>query len=336
MPNELAGLEHQEKIGEQGDTVSTAKKMASIVVSGMKGGEATAEGDDLEIVETEEEVEEVAEEGAEAKEGAEAEEGEEGEEEVDIAEIDRVLAETGLDLGYTAADVPAELLPTFRRMVEAAVESRQAAVTEKSQAAALVSMVEEFSTRLQKEPDKLLLSIAINNPEAFEKATQVFSEMQSDERLKDLVLRELATEARLREVDRKEKLAVHSNVQERASQVIRATKLSAKSHGVPYALAEEVVAMTVQANEGNLNPSDVDTIVQGLAEKLGGVKAPKKPRLANPSRLKPKLKAPVSPTGDAAPPTKTEPSKGLDIVSPHDRLRRIISGAAAKFRESQQ
>lgn len=329
----LTEIEAAERIAQQEATKGAARRMAAIITEGMQGETGTETEESPVVVEEATPAGEVA--PPEAKEMTEG-----VVEEVvpppDISEIDKMLQDAGIDLGMGAGEVPAELLPVYEKLVQSAVDIAQSAVQERIEAAGVIKQVEEFRTRLKEKPEHLLLSMAVNNPEAFTKAMEVFNEMQQDARVKELVVKELESEARLREAERKEALFTEYDQRMKAQRVITATKIATRKYGIPYGLAEKVVASIVVGNGGNLDPREVDGIVSELASDLKGKIPAKKPlRVATPQKQEQVSQANTSETAGSQP-AATQASKGLTETTPHDRLRKLIQSAAAKFRPSNQ
>jgi len=256
----------------------------------------------------------------------------------EISEAEQLLSEAGIELGITYAEVPPELQPAYARLVQTTVDAAQTTLQQRFESAELVEQVKEFAQRLQDSPDKLLLSLAVRNPEAFRQAVEVFNEMQTDERVKNLVVRELQAEARLREAERKERVNAQTGQQGKIQRVIAATRRAAATYGVPFAAAENVVAMAIKGNGGDIEITAVDQVVKEHAAALGR-QGRQKVRLATPQKVAAAAAAPNQPAGNAAPPPQPgaeTPSKGLQFANPHSRFKNIIRTALAKTREGAQ
>lgn len=268
--------------------------------------------------------------------------GEEAVEEVapvapDIAELERIITEAAFDLGIHPADVPAEMLPVYEKLVQAAVEVRQAADQERLQAAEAIEQVQEFAKQLQEHPDRLLLTLAVNNAEAFKQAVEVYNEMQENPRVRDLVLRELSAEARLREAERREKVFENDTQVTKAQRVVNATKIAVRKHNVPYEVAEKVVAAAITMKQGDFGPGDVESVVTELAANLKGQGAGRKTaaRVATPAKVAAAAKAPTGEVGGSTPAAPAA-SAGLTQATPHGRLKSIIQGAFGRLRQVNQ
>lgn len=259
----------------------------------------------------------------------------------DLDEIDRIVQEAALDLGVHPRDVPTELLPVFEKLVQNAVQIRASAEAERLQAAEQIEQVQEFARQLKESPDRLLLTLAVSNPEVFTQAIETFQEMQANPKMKDMVIRELTSEARLREAERKERVLNDSTYRDRAQRVITATQVSSRKHGVPFEVAEQIVASAITQNQGKLEPGDVEAIVAKLATDLRAKNLIRKqaPRVATPAKVAAAAAAPNTEVGAAKAPPAAQPSTasaGLTETTPHGRLRSIISRAVGAMRPDQQ
>lgn len=260
----------------------------------------------------------------------------------ELEELNRAIEEAALDLGVHPRDVPVELLPAFEKMVQSTLEIRAAAQAERQEAMDQVEQVQEFARQLKESPDRLLLTLAVSNPEIFSAAIETFNEMQNNPKYKDMVVRELQSEARLREAERRERVFLDSAQRERATKVIHATKVASRKHGVPYEVAEQIVASTITANQGRFEPAQVEGVVSKLATdlKARGFTRTATPRVATPAKVAAQGTAPNSEVGGAAAPPAAQGSNtasaGLTETTPHGRLRSIIRGVTSRMRPDQQ
>lgn len=250
-------------------------------------------------------------------------------------EVARILAEAGIDLGITRADLPAELHTAYDRLTGASIDIAQTALAEHLQASEIRAQFDEFKARLESSPDKLLLAIAVSKPDIFQKVVEVFAQMQADPRVQEMVQRELQSEARLQEVTRREKVLNENEARTQARQVIAATKRYSRSYGVDYNTAEKVVALAVQANEGRLDASDVEEIVKDLRPS-NRPRAPLAPRVASPAAVQATRTAPtgsvVQTPAPPAPPA-AEGSPGLTKIA-GSRFRQLIRSAGDRVRSA--
>lgn len=256
----------------------------------------------------------------------------------DIEELTRLVDEAALDLGVSPAEINAELLPVFEKLVQSSIQLKQRAAAKESEAAEAVEQVQEFARQLKESPDRLLLSMALTQPEVFAKVVETFTEMQADPRIKALVERELTAEARLREAERKEKLYGQETIRTRTEKVVNATTIAARKHGVPYELAEQFVAAAITNANGEFGPQNVEEVVTKLAKQIQAKAAPRKPapRVATPAKVAATATAPTTSAAGATtpPPAAGErtASAGLKEATPHGRIMDIIKSAGKRLR----
>lgn len=243
-------------------------------------------------------------------------------------EVEKVLSELGVDLGVDRAGLPPEMLPAYSRLVQSAVDMSQRELSERLAASEAQRQVTELGERLEKEPEKLLLAVAISKPDVFEKVIQIFQAMQQDPQHRDLVLRELETDARSRELARREASYTERDIVTQARQVTTATKIACRKANVPFEMGEKVVALAIKANGGRLEPSEVDGIIGDLKGFIIQPAAPKP--VAAVAKVATVGAAPAAPVaGSAAPAVVTEPV--LPRVGGGSVFRNLIRDANAKI-----
>jgi len=285
--------------GEPLDAAALAKAAAAAAMKGLEQPQdtlgVTHQGVEGEVEETPEaQAQKAAQEAAAAAAQAEGTTEEEGPE-VSLEEIQEALAEAGIDLGIEAKDVPKELMPAYMKMVQSAVDVAQNTLEKQMEASKMVRAITEFSEQLKMAPDKVMLALAMNQPEVYKKVAQTMTDAEADPRVKDMILRELAAEAQLREAQRLQRTVEEGAKRQKANQVIAATQRAARAYQVPFNTAEKVIALAVQANNGDLEVSEVDGIVREL-KGLAPIK-PKTPgiRIASPQKQAAVKQAPTEP-----------------------------------------
>ena len=170
-----------------------------------------------------------------------------------------------------------------------------------------IRQVNDFRERLEADPQKILLTMALNKPEQFNAAMQVFTRMQQEPEFKELVVKELQAEAKFRAADQKEKSLGQQMRTIKGRQAAAITRQAARRYSVPVETAESVVAAHVKGGGGDLELSAIEGIVKALAPK----NLVARPRVA--SIIKAKVVAPTQPVAAAAPPpAATTASPGLN------------------------
>jgi len=244
------------------------------------------------------------------------------------SELDEMLQSVGVDLGVSYSEVPAELQPAFVRMAEQAISLKEQALERDVAAAAAQADVKQFRETIEKNPQLLLLTIAVQNPAVFQKATEVFAEMNQDPRYKDLVLRELETEVKSREIGRREFEVKQLDTERRAARVEAEARRQSRRLGVPFELVEQMVAAEIGRTGGQFDAANVEPIVQ----KLRAVVPRAKPTVT-PAQLAAAKGAPTQPAGTTAAPSAKPTSPGLvpgTMEKMGGGLRAIVRQAAQR------
>ena len=226
-----------------------------------------------------------------------------------FSEAEKTLVELGVDLGVDRSTVPPELMPAYGKLVQSAIDLSQAELTERLSAHEANRQLQEFGERMEKEPEKVLLAIAITKPDVMEKVVQIFQQMQGDESYRDLIVREMQTDARDRDISRRENTLQKQDMMVKARQVTAATRVACRQQGVPFEMGEKVVALAIKANQGKLEASEVAGIITGLKGFVTTQAARPKPLVAAPTKVATQGTAPGAPVaGTLAPQTTTEPA----------------------------
>jgi hypothetical protein len=335
-PNVDIGGEAEGLAADRAATQDSARRMAAIIAEQMKAGNTAEKQGVINVDATAEDAGQVQQtqtegEAAGAAESAATEQTEEAT--VDISGLEALLKEADIDLGIAPSDVPVELQGVYMKLVEQAADLAQTSKAHQVEAAEANARIRDFAEKLEKQPDRVLLTMALNNPEIFSKVIETFQAMQQDEGIKNLVIRELQVEARLQEAERKESAVKEVDVRNKAQKVISATRKAARQYGVDVTAAEQIVALAVKANGGDLDASKVGELVSQLRA------GPRKvaPKVVTPAKQAAVKQAPTQESGAAAPPVNQDGSKGLKISQgPHGRLRGLIDAAISRVRPGQQ
>lgn len=245
-----------------------------------------------------------------------------------FGEAEKVLTELGVDLGVSRTDVPAELLPAYGRLVQSAIDLSQAELTERLSANESHRQLAELGERMEKEPEKLLLAIAITKPDIMKKVIEVFTQMEADEGYKDLVVREMQTDARDRDINRREMLLRDQDTITKSRQVTIATKTACRKLGVPYELGEKFVVRAIQAKQGQFGPGDVEAVITEL--KGFALQSGVKPAVAAPAKVATLAAAPGAPVAASIAPAATPPAPVLQRESGGGAFRNLVRAANSR------
>lgn len=243
------------------------------------------------------------------------------------------LQELGINLGMNPSEVPAELRPVFDRISNEALlafESMQQRINEVEMARA---EMRQFAEKLEKDPQKILLTMAITKPEQFQQAIQAYEEMQADERYRNMIVRELQAEAKLSAAERQQIVYEQRARNQKIQVVTKATHVAADKLGVDRELAERMVAMQIQANGGDIDPRAVEGVVASLRPKGPVQRTTTQQKV---QQVKRAPNAPVEGTGRPAPKSaiQDEASPGLTKVSRNPFLD-LVRDAGRRMRHTE-
>ena len=175
------------------------------------------------------------------------------------------LARMGIDLGVSRAELPADMQPIYDRLAQQAITYAQAQQAKSAQLEEAQAEIHQFAQKLQDDPQKVLLTMALTNPEAFRETIEAYDRMQEDEFYKNTMIKDLQAEAKLAASQRQEQMWQQRAIKQRIAQVTRATHMAADHYGVSHELAEEFVAGAVTRNGGDIELSQIGPIVARLA-----------------------------------------------------------------------
>jgi hypothetical protein len=181
---------------------------------------------------------------------------------------------------------------------------------------------------MEKEPEKLLLAIAITKPDIMKKVIEVFTQMEADEGYKDLVVREMQTDARDRDINRREMLLRDQDTITKSRQVTIATKTACRKLGVPYELGEKFVVRAIQAKQGQFGPGDVEAVITEL--KGFALQSGVKPAVAAPAKVATLAAAPGAPVAASIAPAATPPAPVLQRESGGGAFRNLVRAANSR------
>ena len=253
----------------------------------------------------------------------------------DFTEAEKVLSEMGIDLGVSYKDIPPELRPQYERLINSAIDVAEDTLGKQINASEGQREFDEFKDRVEKSPDKLLLSMVLSHPQLVSQASALVQQMQENPAVREAVIREIEVEMKLQEANRKERMLIEREKRMKANQVISATRRSAREHAVEYGVAEKVVALAIQANGGDLSPDEVDGIVREL-KPVAPAQRVVRPQVVSPAQA---AAAKTAPNGAVAGAQAASPlSAGLTEAERKysgGRFRGIIRDAMARLGSTQ-
>lgn len=245
-----------------------------------------------------------------------------------VAAAEQGLLAAGVNLGVDRASLSPEAQVGYDKFVVTAADHFAVLAQEQQQAQEAIGMVNDFRQRLESEPDRVLLTMALNKPEVFQQVADLVSAAAQDPKIKEGLLRELASEARMREVERREKAFTQTQLQQAVRGIVASTRNAARKYGVDFSVAEKMVATFAKSNGGKLiSGQEIDALVSQL--KPAG---PRRPPVAGTVKAKPT--APTqSVAGAAAAGAGAAASASPGLVpgkTPGSSLKDLIKGAMAR------
>lgn len=186
------------------------------------------------------------------------------------------LQELGVDLPMKPSEVPADMQDAYAELVQEVIDSETRAAEIQTEATEQMMRVRDFAQRIQENPEQVLLSMAIEDPENFDQVSEKFERMQKDPDYADQVRRELAAEQKMREAERKEQALTQRERQRKARRMRSSVRRKAKQLGVDPDRAEVEVANAAKrkAYEESLPHPDISMqeagqVVDQMAEVAG-------------------------------------------------------------------
>lgn len=326
-------MEHQLQEGAEGSQSPPKGQEEGIPAQGTPEGQEGFEGEPEGV-----EGQELGE-GEEGEEAEGAEEGEEGEEEQVSPELSQLqglhesLQQQGVSLDLDLEDLDPELYEPATRLMDAAYQKNQDYLSKASELDEARLGYEGLMQRLEKQPEQILLAIALDKPDVFSKAAQLYSEMQESEDVKNQVVREVETAARQANVDRREQQMNEQQVRVLASQIEGEISRQCRLKGLDEAQMTSFVEKEIKLAraEGRVfNPTAVSELADSLRPKAP---TPKPPKHVKPKRHKKTKETPNASVSGSSAPGKGGEAPGHDTSFPdHEAhgMRSLVRDAFKK------
>lgn len=251
-----------------------------------------------------------------------------------LDDISASLAQAGIDLGVSRADLPAELHEAYDNLTNTALMAADAYQQSMMNLENDRLEMKQFATAIEGDPQTVLLTMAVTNPDAFKTAVEQFQEMQDDPRVKDMVLRELKADATLKAANRAQEVFQNAHRTNKTAMVVNAVKTSATRHGVDPIQAEEMVALSIRANGGDIDVRSIEGIVSRLRPVVA---APVAPPVATPAKVAAVADAPTAPVqGTGTPATIIEPEGEISPGLTHANRNPMIELVKSASRRATQ
>lgn len=228
------------------------------------------------------------------------------------------LRQMGIDVPVKPSEVPDEVRPQYSQMVQTLVNREQSAQRRELQAQEQIMQVQDFAHRLEESPDDVLLTLALNNTDAFQDAVRKFQRMQDDEEFAETMKMRLEAEARQRAADRKEQVMTQQQRQQKAQRVRTETHRLARQHGVSPQRAEQFVADRIVRNRQQEGRADITgEEIQSVVSSLAQQNQPQQPspQAKSPQTQQRERQAPTNQTEGAGQPAQETQGTGREATA---------------------
>lgn len=250
----------------------------------------------------------------------------------------------GINLPVAPSEVPEGFQAIYAEIAQSVMDSHASSQQQVLDAQEAILGIQAFKARLgtPEGQERMLLSMALNNPDIFAKAQETVVKMGEDPQYGESIRLQLEAQATLEAATRKEQAFENTQLEARGQQVEGRTVRLAQRLGVDATLAKNMVAHKIMQNEVATGKKavtfqEVDAIVQELAKATRA--AP--PAVSTPQTQQLVTQTPPTPgqapgATPASPDTVHAPSpsrgKFADTDHPMDRLRVAVrsSNAAAR------
>lgn len=214
----------------------------------------------------------------EAEEGVESVEqvAQEIEQETTYASLSREdlaqFSELGIDLPFDIDDIPEDAEPYVADMAQSLLDVNRMAAEKMLEAQEATLQIKDFAEQFNSPEgqQRVLMTLAMNNPEVFSQTIQTFQRMQEDPEFAELTRRELATQAREEALNRRETAMTQAQRARKATQVESRTSRLARRLGIDESFAKQQVANRILLNEAqhgerDISLQEVDEVLKDLA-----------------------------------------------------------------------
>lgn len=192
--------------------------------------------------------------------------------EADIA----TLTEMGLDIPSLPADATLEMQDMYNSLVQNVIDTQYTTQRHVLDAQEAILQMQDLKNMLSTEDgqQKMLLSMAMSNPELFGRASEIVERMSSDSDYAESVKRQMEADMRMQALERKEQAFAQTQIERRAKQVENHVVRQARRYGIDESMAKELVVSRIFRNESERGQRDItfeeiDQIVGGIAKRYG-------------------------------------------------------------------
>jgi hypothetical protein len=244
------------------------------------------------------------------------------------------LARLGLDLGIDRSELNPELQPMYDKFAQQAILQAQSWQNQQTRLSEAQAEIQQFAQKLQDDPQKVLLTMAVTNPEAFNEAIESYNRMSEDEFYRNTVIKDLQAEAKTAAVERQQRIFQQQMMQQRVAQVTKATHIAADTYGVDHGLAEELVAAAITRSGGDIDISQISGVISRWAPQSRSVSPQVKAERVAKAPTPQSVQGHGSPVGEESSGDDMEISPGLTRANRNPFLD-LVRGAAGRLSSSE-
>lgn len=198
------------------------------------------------------------------------------------------LRDLGIDLPVSPSDIDPQFAESYEKLARVVLANEEVTRERLTEAEVNMNRVKDFAQRLgtPEGRERMLLSMALNNPEDFGKSMQIVERMHTDTDYAEAMRMKLEAQARMEAAQRFESAQHAARAQTKGRQVEGRTVRLAESMGVNVDLAKNQVAARILQNEAvngtrDITLAEVDSIIETLARQTGSSPSVRAPQVAS-------------------------------------------------------
>ena len=258
------------------------------------------------------------------------------------------LQDIGIDLPVSPESVSPEFSDAYNMLAQKVLDTHQVANQHMTQAQLaqqqMNALAERFSTPEGQE--RLILSMALQNPDNFSNTMDIVQRMQSDPEYAETQRMRLESIARVEHAQRLQNAYTQTQAQTKGQQIEGRVERIASQKGIDVGIAKQMVANKILQNEASTGTRDitfaeVDDVMQQLARATSPSRA-----VATPQQHQAVAKAPQTPAsgvGQTPVPQTTAPAQQAQAPSGNqnvpntdamDALRAAVRASAVNAKNS--
>jgi len=250
-----------------------------------------------------------------------------------LIDIQDSLLAQGVDIGVRIEDLAPELYEPTLKLLDASHSAMRSYREQASQAEEMKAGYEGLMQRLDQQPEQILLAIALDKPSVMEKVVQIFRNMQEDPEIKERVVREVETAARMAQVDRREAAYRAEQIRDLGIRIESEMSRQCRLKGVDSKVAEEFIAKEIRLAHAENRMFKVEEVASVVDRLRPFAPARKTPLHVNPQRQQRAEQTQQAPIGGQPPAPPAAAPEGRDPYPTHpkNRMRGIVAEAFKKF-----